>query len=287
MPLTCRAVGHLTRTRMFHSVQLLVESKGGIKNEISRLRELDALLTNNSIPPTYIREIEFGTIDSNLRPWFSNESLPRVLNSLTRLKVFILTGPFPNLAWAQFNEEVKRACIRASVLPTLENLELSSIMNLPAAFITEAVQITRLYVIDVRLIVGDPISFARSEPQSNLGLRSLTYQERDETPRFLLQQVTQPGCRFDFSKLRHLNFISGRDGELIVAWSIAALANESLQEFYLPPQYGQWPPLTFLLELYALLTVSPSLDVILQINTFSSCATWTSVFKRSLVSTSY
>ena len=63
MPLTCRAVAPLTRTRMFHSVQLLVESKGGIENEISRLQELDALFTNNSILPTYVREFEFGTID--------------------------------------------------------------------------------------------------------------------------------------------------------------------------------------------------------------------------------
>ena len=170
-----------------------------------------------------------------------------MLNSLTRLKVFILTGPFPNLDWAQFDEEVKRACIPASALPTLKNLELSSIMNLPAAFITEAVQTTRLYLVDVHFIVGDPIPFARSEPQNNLGLRSLTYQECDETPRFLLQQVTQPVCRFDLSKLWHLNFILGREGELIVSWSIAALANKSLQEFYLPPEYGKWLLLTFLL----------------------------------------
>ena len=43
-------------------------------------------------------------------------------------------------------------------------------MNLPAAFITEAVQITLLYLVDVHLIFGDPVQFARSEPQTNLGL---------------------------------------------------------------------------------------------------------------------
>ena len=51
----------------------------------------------------------------------------------------------------EFEEEVKIACIRASARPPLENLEVpSDIINLPLAFITEVVQITWLYLVDVR-----------------------------------------------------------------------------------------------------------------------------------------
>ena len=177
--------------------------------------------------------------------WFTGEPLARILNSLTQLKIFLITGPYPNMDWGEFDEEMKIACIRASARPTLENLEVSGIMNLPLAFITEAVQITWLYLVDAQMIVGDPAPFARSEPQPRRDLKTLIYQSCDGTPRLLLQQISQPGCRFDFSTLQRFEIVSGSADELMVAWSIAALAKGSLRKLVIPsPEIdpcSEWP----------------------------------------------
>ena len=107
-------------------------------------------------------------------------------------------------------------------------------MNLPLAFITEAVQITWLYLVDAQMIVGDPAPFVRSEPQPRRDLKTLTYQSCDGTPRLLLQQIFQSGCRFDLSALQRFEIVSGSADELIVAWSIAALAKGSLRKLVIP-----------------------------------------------------
>ena len=244
MSLTCRAIAPFSRARLFYSVQFLPGANNGVEVELSRLRKLDALFTSNPILPTYVRKFEFGNIQSKLL-WFTGEPLARILNLLTQLKIFLITGPYPNMDWDEFDEEMKIACIRASACPTLENLEVSGIMNLPLAFITEAVQITWLYLVDAQLIVGDPAPFARSEPQPRRDLKTLIYQSCDGTPRLLLQQISQPGCRFDLSTLQRFEIVSGSADELMVAWSIAALAKGSLRKLVIPsPEIdpcSEWP----------------------------------------------
>ena len=244
MSLTCRAIAPISRARLFYSVQFLPGANNGVEVELSRLRKLDALFTSNPMLPTYVRKFEFGNIQSKLL-WFTGEPLARILNSLTQLKIFLITGPYPNMDWDDFDEEVKSACIRASARPTLEKLEVSGIMNLPTAFIIEAVQITWLYLVDAQLIDGDPAPFARSEPQLRRDLKTLIYQSCDETPRLLLQQISQPGCRFDLSTLQRFEIVSGSADELMVAWSIAALAKGSLRKLVIPlPEIdpcSEWP----------------------------------------------
>ena len=238
MSLTCRAVAPFSRARLFYSVRFLPGADNGVEVELSRLRRLDALFTSNPMLPTYVRKFEFGNIQSKLL-WFTGEPLARVLNSLTQLKIFLITGPYPNMDWDEFEEEVKTACICASARPTLENLEVSGIMNLPTAFIIEAVQITCLYLVDAQMIVGEPTPFARSEPQPRRDLKTLTYQSCDGTPRLLLQQISRPGCRFDLSMLQRFEIVSGSADELMVAWSIAALAKGSLRKLVIPsPEIG-------------------------------------------------
>ena len=88
----------------------------------SRLRKLDALFSSNPMLPTYVRKFEFGNIQSKLL-WFTGEPLARTLNSLTQPKIFLITGPYPNMDWDEFDEEVKVACIR---LAGAGNLEMSN-----------------------------------------------------------------------------------------------------------------------------------------------------------------
>lgn len=255
MSLTCRAVAPLSRARLFYSIQFLPGADEDFELELSRLRRLDDLFTSNPMLPTYVRIFEFGNIESKVL-WFTGGPLARVLNSLTQLKIFLITGPYPNMDWDEFDEEMKMACIRASARPTLENLEVAGIMNLPTAFITEAVQIAWLYLVDAQMVVGDPAPFARSEPQPRRDLKTLIYQSCDGTPRLLLQQISQPSCRFDLSTLQRFEIISGSADELMVAWSIAALAKGSLRKLVIPtPEIDPCIPLP--------------LDVIREIGTFS------------------
>ena len=214
MSLTCRAVAPFSRARLFYSVRFLPGANNGVEVELSRLRRLDALFTSNPMLPTYVRKFEFGNIQAAMVH-------RRTISSCSQLA-------------HPAEEEVKIACICASARPTLENLEVSGIMNLPTAFIIEAVQITWLYLVDAQMIVGEPTPFARSEPQPRRDLKTLTYQSCDGTPRLLLQQISRPGCRFDLSTLQRFEIVSGSADELMVAWSIAALAKGSLRKLVIP-----------------------------------------------------
>ena len=91
--LTCRAVAPFSRARLFCSVRFLPGADNAVEVELSRLQELDALFTSNPMLPAYVRKSEFGSIQSKLL-WFTGELLARVLNSLTQLKIFLITGPF-------------------------------------------------------------------------------------------------------------------------------------------------------------------------------------------------
>ena len=125
------------------------------------------------------------------------------------------------------------------------------------------------------MIVGDPAPFARSEPQPRQDLKTLIYQSCDGTPRLLLQQISQPGCRFDLSTLQRFEIVSGSADELMVAWSIAALAKGSLRKLDIPsPEIdpcSEWLFSYFLLNFNLLsLVLDPlPLDAIRDIGTFS------------------
>ena len=233
MSVTCRAVLPFCRARLFYSIELLLRTSGSNESAvITRLQNLNTLFINNAILSTYVREFKFGNAPSSGSEllWFINKpELPRLLDSLSQLITFTMVGSLRLMIdWAEFDEELKRACFRARARPTLKKLYLSSIENAPWGFVTEPVQLYHLSVCEITLDL-EPTS-EPPPPAPQRFLKTFSYGYCEGTLLLLFERA-----RFDFTKLERLNVDPDDMNDINTGWAIARLAKETLESFEIFP----------------------------------------------------
>lgn len=233
MSVTCRAVLPFCRARLFYSIELLLRTSGSNESAvITRLQNLNTLFINNAILSTYVREFKFGNAPSSGSEllWFINKpELPRLLDSLSQLITFTMVGSLRLMIdWAEFDEELKRACFRARARPTLKKLYLSSIENAPWGFVTEPVQLYHLSVCEITLDL-EPTS-EPPPPAPQRFLKTFSYGYCEGTLLLLFERA-----RFDFTKLERLNVDPDDMNDINTGWAIARIAKETLESFEIFP----------------------------------------------------
>ena len=232
----------------------------------SRLRKLDALFTSNPLLPTYVRKFEFGNIQS--KPlWFTGEPLARILTRLPSWRSFLLL--VHTRIWIEYGLGRIRRGSENSLHPPAGRWksrgvwyhEFTNGFHHRGSTYNLAVPPRRS---DDRW--GSSVCPLRASTRPGFKyIKTLIYQSCDGTPRLLLQQISQPGCRFDFSTLQRFEIVSGSADELVVAWSIAALAKGSLRKPVIPsPEIdscSEWLFSYFLLNFNLLSLVSDPLPL--------------------------
>lgn len=234
MSVTCRAVLPLCRARLFYSIEFLLHTPASNEGEvITRLRNLDTLFFNNPILSTYVREFKFGNAPNSGSEllWFINKpELSRLLDSLSQLITFSMVGSLRLMIdWAEFDEDLKRACFRARARPTLKKLYLSSVENVPWRFVTEPVQLYHLNVCEVTLDL-EPTSEPPPQQAPQRSLKEFSYGFCEGTLLFLFERA-----KFDFTKLERLNVDPDDMNDINTGWAIARIAKETLESFEMFP----------------------------------------------------